>query len=869
MKKCFLSVLFLVNTLMLSATHNRAGEITYRQISELTYEVTVTTFTYTLSAADRDELEISWGDNSSTIAPRISKTELPNYYRKNVYVATHTFPGPGIYKLLVQDPNRNLGVENIPNSVNVVFSISSILTVNSNMGENNAPILLNVPFDKAAVGYVFVHNPGAFDEDGDSLSYILTECTSINGEPIENYTLPAAKNSFSLDPVSGDLVWDYPEKVGKYNVAIEVQEWRNGKKIGVVIRDMQIDVYETDNEPPEIKVPADICVEVGEALLFPITATDPDGDSIVLTATSGIFSLTDCPATCEESTGVGTATSIFDWTPCHEAVRSQPYSVLMKVDDQNADVNLVDMKEFKIKVLAPSPVLNSVSPEGKSIRLAWEDYGTDVIAGFHIYRREGSSGYEKDDCIAGLPPSAGFEMVGYAAGSSTVSFLDLGGDEGLDFGKEYCYRIVAVYPNGTESKPSDELITTLVSGVPVMRNVSVEITDAGSGSIGLAWKKPDSIDTIPNANGPYEYRIFRSVGVNGSDFARIAVSSADLNDTTYTDLNINTSTTGYNYKVELWNLTPGWEFMVGEPGYASSLFLEGAPGDLKSLLTLSKNVPWINQRYDIFRYNSLSMDWDSIGTTNTLSYIDYGLVNGQEYRYKVRSFGGYPHEGGPKNLINWSEEIRVVPVDNEAPCPPSINVLSNCTDLYNSITWIMEPGTDCDADASGYNIYYKGINDERLNLLTTINDGNTFSYIHQLSEEALSGCYAVSAFDIAGNESIKSTMVCIDSCNFYEIPNVFTPNGDGINDYLVAKASGLVERVDFKLFSRTGVLIFSTEEPKLNWDGKYKGETVPPGVYFYNCDVFEWRITGLEQFHISGFVHVITEEGASNDDIIY
>ena len=61
---------------MLSATHNRAGEITYRQISELTYEVTVTTFTYTLSAADRDELEISWGDNSSTIAPKDIKNRV-------------------------------------------------------------------------------------------------------------------------------------------------------------------------------------------------------------------------------------------------------------------------------------------------------------------------------------------------------------------------------------------------------------------------------------------------------------------------------------------------------------------------------------------------------------------------------------------------------------------------------------------------------------------------------------------------------------------------------------------------------------------------------------------------------------------------
>jgi len=151
--------------------------------------------------------------------------------------------------------------------------------------------------------------------------------------------------------------------------------------------------------------------------------------------------------------------------------------------------------------------------------------------------------------------------------------------------------------------------------------------------------------------------------------------------------------------------------------------------------------------------------------------------------------------------------------------------------------------------------------DEDLALIETINDKNTFLYRHYPGE-ILSGCYAVSAFDLLGNEGDKSVMVCIDSCKFYEIPNVFTPNGDGINEILLAKTSALVEKVDFKLFNRNGLLIFSTEEPRLNWDGTYKGKIVSPGVYFYQCDVFEWRITGLEQFHLSGFIHVFTELGA-------
>src|SRR5512145_2649637 len=89
------------------ATHNRAGEITFRQISGYTYEVTVTTFTYILSAANRDELNVEWGDNTQSIvklnASAQGRIELPNYYYRNQYTTTHTFPGPGIYQVLMQD----------------------------------------------------------------------------------------------------------------------------------------------------------------------------------------------------------------------------------------------------------------------------------------------------------------------------------------------------------------------------------------------------------------------------------------------------------------------------------------------------------------------------------------------------------------------------------------------------------------------------------------------------------------------------------------------------------------------------------------------------------------------------------------------
>ena len=87
-------------------------------------------------------------------------------------------------------------------------------------------------------------------------------------KPIENYTLPPATNFIRVDSISGDLIWDTPADTGIFNVAMEIQEWRDGKKIGVVVRDMQIEVFNTNNKPPVNGPLKDYCAEVGDTSGF-------------------------------------------------------------------------------------------------------------------------------------------------------------------------------------------------------------------------------------------------------------------------------------------------------------------------------------------------------------------------------------------------------------------------------------------------------------------------------------------------------------------------------------------------------------------------------------------------------------------------
>ena len=80
MKKLLFIIFFVFSIIQLFATHNRAGQIVYRHISGYTYEVTIWTYTYSLSQADRDSLEIHWGDGTSKWLDRVQKNYLPDYY---------------------------------------------------------------------------------------------------------------------------------------------------------------------------------------------------------------------------------------------------------------------------------------------------------------------------------------------------------------------------------------------------------------------------------------------------------------------------------------------------------------------------------------------------------------------------------------------------------------------------------------------------------------------------------------------------------------------------------------------------------------------------------------------------------------------
>jgi gliding motility-associated-like protein len=82
---------------------------------------------------------------------------------------------------------------------------------------------------------------------------------------------------------------------------------------------------------------------------------------------------------------------------------------------------------------------------------------------------------------------------------------------------------------------------------------------------------------------------------------------------------------------------------------------------------------------------------------------------------------------------------------------------------------------------------------------------------------------------------LDSVSVAVVNCETrVELPNVFTPNGNGSNDNFRPIELTGVQQLRFSVYNRWGRLLFSTTRPELNWDGRTdNGEPVPAGVYFW------------------------------------
>lgn len=883
MRKFFLiwmGVLTLLWSLPALATHNRAGEIIYEHVSGYTYKVTIITITKASSQADRPWLKIYWGDEPSNITdtqldslPRSVELFYNNVdAKRNEYYGYHTYSGPGIYTLMVIDPNRNSGVVNITNSVQQVFSIQSQLLISPGVGHNNSVQLLNPPTQEACIYQPWIHNPAAYDPDGDSLSYQLVSCLGDGGLPLSLGDIPAwvlpnevtsqTTDVFTIDPFTGDVNWITPLIAGEYNIAIKITEWRNGVPIGFVIRDMQIDVITCSNIPPIIMPIADQCVTAGDNVNFTVSVSDPNGDNLMLEAFGG-------PMTeVIHQASFNGISRVFNWNPQCDEIRSSPYQMTFQVTDDGF-VNLSDIETMTIKVVAPKVENAQAQPFNNGILVSWNvhncasifsEYESSLVE-YWIYRRNGTYGFVPSNCELGVPSYTGYQFLTAVSGVNSNQFLD----QDVNFGANYCYMIVARWPDGGLSYASDEVCAQLEKRVPIITKASVEITGFSDGADSIMWSPPipEILNQYP---GPFHYELLHgNAGAPINEVIYVGPSNSDLYalDTLYYHDSINTSGIAHHYRIALYSDT----VLVGTSSATMTPWLSITPLDNAIDINVVEDVPWDNVRYQYYKKGPLDANFILWKDTTAHHLVDVNLINNKPYCYKVLTIGTYGTPGVPDPLYNWSQEACASPYDQSPPCPPVLKMTADCLLPQVYLHW-NRPA--CADDITGYQLYYTPTLGGDLQLLASFSDPNDTTFIlnEDLSANSIAGCYGVTALDSLNlwpdgayhqNESVLSDTLCADNCPTYALPNIFTPNGDEHNDEYISFPYRSIDHVEMKIFNRWGVLVYETTDPAILWNGadQFSGQLCGDGVYFYTIQVFEIRLKGIIPYAMSGNIQLV------------
>lgn len=955
-------------------THLRAGEITVTRnnCNGLTFNITITAYTNTGSSVKFSDGTLDFGDGTSIQTPMIDNTPFApgiGFVRYTV-PGGHTFPGPGYYVISYKERNRNANILNMTNSVGTQFYLETVIIIDPLIGCDNSPQLLVPPIDRGCTGGAWYHNPGAYDPDGDSLSYEFTVPKQDKNVPVNNYRNPNEKDfydragisysqanetrdgspTFIINPRTGTIIWNAPGASGEYNIAFRVIQWRKigavFKQIGYVTRDMQIIIEDCLNKRPELKVPNDICVVAGTVVDESIFGTDPDFDSVKIEAFSQALIVSPSPAVyfspdiskpnqafVQATSSTKDATLRFSWATNCSHIKEQPYQVVFKISDRSPrGPSLVQFKTWNIKIVGPPPIWQTATLDvpTRSAQLRWNSYACQNATSIEVYRRVGSFPYTPPPCVTGIPNFLGYVKIATLAGNATQYR-----DPGLAPGAQYCYRLLAVFPlpQGGKSLVSQEIcVPPFPITRPVITNVTIDKTSSrnatgaslSDGKITIRWRTP--IDDPNRAlNRPYKFKLYRSEGFSGTNkLVEVSPGFISEKDTIgVVDEGINTRDIVYNYRVLAFSNS---SVKLDTSVSASSVRLEAKPQFEQIQLNWAAIVPWSNNTsqfpiHEVYRVPSSATDLnlgqlskiaDVDVTKYKFSYVDSGQVmgvfngvkleNGKEYCYVVKTRGSYGNPRIQSPLENFSQITCAIPDDKEPPCKPQFatdlkgtdcskaenNPCGQSNSYSNLLRWKRPFDPNCKLDIKSYNIYFAAKQGgEFVKLPVSVTD----TVYEDKGLSSFAGCYKITAVDRAGNESDQSQEVCFDNCPYYELPNVFTPNGDQCNDLFSAyslriitegnktncgeltadkladlqrRCARFVQKVVFTVYNRWGGMVYTYESGGektiyIDWDGRDNNKAeLPAGTYYYEAQVtFNVVDPSKANKSIKGWVQII------------
>ncbi|WP_411273757.1 gliding motility-associated C-terminal domain-containing protein [Daejeonella sp.] len=205
--------------------------------------------------------------------------------------------------------------------------------------------------------------------------------------------------------------------------------------------------------------------------------------------------------------------------------------------------------------------------------------------------------------------------------------------------------------------------------------------------------------------------------------------------------------------------------------------------------------------------------WKDIQGGNTKSFtaiIESAVLGGYKYRLTVAELSNI-------NSISCRtvSEARGVSINPK----PEVNAGPDKSMLLGTQVKL-------EANAKGSNLSY---------LWTPPNYLNDPTLLNPIASPPVETAYTLQITNSC-NVSVSDVMI-VKVFPKIVIPNSFTPNGDGINDEWNIAGLTTYNGALVKIFNRYGSIVFESKSYETAWDGKFNGQNLPHGTYYYTIDL--------------------------------
>jgi len=478
--------------------------------------------------------------------------------------------------------------------------------------------------------------------------------------------------------------------------------------------------------------------------------------------------------------------------PLHSYAQPGSYDVRLRVLNQKGCTDEVYKSQW-VEVLEdtlPSPVsIQFVSVEGNHrIRISHEAYPAQAgdFGSYRLYRRQGNGSWVPID-------------------SSTNRQHTLWVDEGVearDFA--YCYKVQVVNHCG-RAHPLQ------AAGA----HCSIELSATpGEDSIHLGWTPYQGWE-------PEVWQIFRVSGYSPQQATLIGSVPGFVH--TFTDADMNCYD-GHSYRVQA--VGPDYHSWSDT---AAAAPIHYGPAEPMHLLTATvADNQWIQ------------LEWE-LPQIERLAAIRLERQEGSRYKEIYR-------EEVPVQNLKYRDEAvsvqqafyryRALGIDSCGDLTPigqtanSILLRAEVQADHVQLSWNPYEGWTNGVDY--YEIQKFDVYDGKYKIISTLSSsGHTYSE-PMTDDPKEKHCYRVLAYEQGGHEmSSLSNEVCVQPVPLIFVPNAFSPNGDGNNDFFEIKGLFL-KNVRIHIYNRWGNRVFEAQNLTSAWDGKLPdGQVAPEGVYVF------------------------------------